>query len=87
MENTLIQFFTTQWPAIGILSIWWYFLVKYFMTQLDKKDWQNQLNLDKFIALHEKTMDAIGKFSTSIDYIHPKLNEIHDDIKAIKWAK
>lgn len=41
MENTLVQFFTTQWPAIAILSIWGYFLVKYFMSQLEKKDWQN----------------------------------------------
>ncbi len=95
MENTLIQFFTTQWPAIAILSIGWYFLVKYFMGQIDKKDAlyredmtrkdsQNQANTEKFIALVERVGDVIGKFSLSIDGIHPKLNEMHEDIKSLK---
>lgn len=95
MENTLVQFFTTQWPAIAILSIWGYFLVKYFMWQIDKKDiqyqqymekkdQQNQDNTDKFIALVEKVSDVIGKFSTSLDGIHPKLNEMREDIKSLR---
>lgn len=84
MEATLIQFFTTQWPAIAILSIWGYFLVRYFMGQLEKKDAQNQANTDKFIWLVEKVSDVIGKFSTSLDGIHPKLNEMHEDIKSLR---
>lgn len=84
MENTLIQFFTTQWPAIAILSIWGYFLVKYFMSQLERKDAQNQANTDKFISLVEKVSDVIWKFSTSLDGIHPKLNEMHEDIKSLR---
>lgn len=87
MENTLVQFFTTQWPAIAILSIWGYFLVKYFMSQLEKKDWQNQCNLDRYIGLSEKTMEIMQKFSNSLDWLHPKLNEIHEDIREIKNRK
>lgn len=84
MENTLIQFFTTQWPAIAILSIWGYFLVKYFMAQLEKKDTQNQANLDRFIGLVEKTNEFMSKQIQSFDGIHPKLNDIHEDIKSLK---
>ena len=84
MEQAMIDFLTTQWPAIAILSVGGYFLVKYFMTQLEKKDTLNQSNLDRFIWLVEKTNDVIGKFSTSLDWIHPKLNEMHDDIKSLK---
>lgn len=87
MESTLLQFFTTQWPAIAILAIWWYFLVKYFMGELTKKDTQNQSNLDRYITLSEKNMEVMGKFSSSFDILHPKLNEIHDDIKEIKNKK
>lgn len=84
MENTLIQFFTTQWPAIAILSIWGYFLVKYFMWQLEKKDTQNQANLDRFIGLVEKTNEFMSKQIQAFDGIHPKLNDIHEDIKSLK---
>lgn len=95
MEQALIQTLTTQWPSVAILSFWWYFLVKYFMSQIDKKDaiykeemakkdTQNQINLDRFIGLVEKTNDVIGKFWTALDWLHPKLNEMHEDIKKIR---
>lgn len=87
MEASLIQFFTTQWPAIAILAIGGYFLVRYFMSELTKKDWQNQANLDRYITLSEKDMDIVSKFSNTLDGLHPKLNEIHDDIKEIKNRK
>lgn len=87
MEQALIGLLSSSWPTVWLIVVWWYYMAKYFMGQIDKKDIQNQTNLDKFIALHEKTMDAVGKFSSSIDNLHPKLNEIHEDIKDIKNRK
>lgn len=87
MEDTLINFATSQWPAIGVLSIWWYLMVKYFMWVVDKKDAQNQSNLDRYITLSEKNMEVMSKFSGSLDWLHPKLHEIHEDIKIIKERK
>lgn len=91
MENTLIQFFTTQWPAIAILSIWGYFLVKYFMSQLERKDTQNQENLKMFmwlvkdnITVNAGVNDTLKNIHDILQNIHPKLNEIHDDIKSLR---
>lgn len=84
MNEAIIEFLTTQAPAVWVLALGWYFMVKYFMNIVDKKDIQNQANLDRFISLVEKTNDVIGKFSNSLDGIHPKLHEIHEDIKSIK---
>lgn len=91
MENTLIQFFTTQWPAIAILSIWGYFLVKYFMSQLEKKDSLNQENLKMFMDLVKENItvnvwvnDTLKRIQNILENIHPKLNEMHDDIKSLK---
>lgn len=91
MENTLIQFFTTQWPAIAILSIWGYFLVKYFMWQLEKKDSLNQENLKMFMDLVKENItinvwvnDTLKSIQNILENIHPKLNEMHDDIKSLK---
>ena len=68
------------------------------MGQIDKKDAnyreeisikekQNQANLDRYINLSEKNMEVMSKFSGSLDGLHPKLNDIHEDIKIIKDRK
>lgn len=54
------------------------------MQQIDKKDTQNQSNLDKFISLVEKSNEVMSKVGTSLDTIHPKLNDMHEDIKSLK---
>lgn len=84
MQEVLVNFATTQAPAIAILSIGWYFLVKYFMGQINEKDKQNQANLDRYITLTEKNMEVMGKFSIALDWLHPKLDAMHDDIKYLR---
>lgn len=94
MEESVMQFILGQWPAIVVLAIWGYFMVRYFMWVVEKKDEQNQANLERFISLVEKSNDVmdksnlvIAKVSNQLDNIHPKLNEIHDDIKKIRDNK
>jgi hypothetical protein len=88
MEWTITKYILEQWVAIAILSIGWYFLVKYFMGELAKKDQQNQDNLDRYIVLSEntivlmeKTSEIVSKFWHTLDWLHPKLDAIHNDIK------
>lgn len=83
MPESLITFFTTQWPAIAVLAFWGFFMTKYFMWVVDKKDQQNQANLDRFILLVEKTNDFMSKQVQAMDWLHPKLEEMHKDIKNI----
>ena len=46
---------------VGLVVVGWYFMSKYFMNQIDRKDQQNQANLDRFISLVEKTNEVIAK--------------------------
>lgn len=84
MEESLQNFLFTQWPAVVVLAVGWYLMVRYFMGVVDKKDMQNQSNLDRFIGLVEKSNDFMGKQIQAIEGVHPKLTEMHNDIKEIK---
>lgn len=84
MEQLLQEVLKSSWPMVAIVVLWGYFLSKYFMQQIDKKDTQNQSNLDKFISLVEKSNEVMSKVGTSLDTIHPKLNDMHEDIKSLK---
>lgn len=80
MEQALIGLLSSSWPTVWLIVVWWYYMAKYFMGQIDKKDTQNQSNLDKFVVLHEKTMEVIWN-------LHPKLNDMHEDIRELKNRK
>lgn len=87
MEESLQNFLFTQWPAVVVLAVGWYLMVRYFMGVVDKKDTQNQSNLDKFIGLVDKTHEFMSKQIQSIEGISPKLSDMHNDIKEIKNRK
>ena len=59
----------------------------WFTRQIDKKDLQNQANLDRFITVTEKYSNLSEKVSNSLDSHIDKLREIHEDIKIIKNKK
>lgn len=84
MEQTVINYLLQQGVAIVILAIGLYYMTKYFMGQIDKKDQQNQTNLDRFISLVEKSNEFMSKQINAVEGIHPKLEDIHNDIKAMK---
>ena len=46
---------------VGLVVVGGYFMSKYFMNQIDRKDQQNQANLGRFISLVEKTNEVIAK--------------------------
>ncbi len=90
MEVQIIQSFAQYWPAVFIMAI----MIYWFTRQIDKKDSQNQGNLDKFIAISEKYSSLTERVALSldahiekIDWHWRKLDLIHDDIKVIKERK
>ncbi len=87
MNEDILKFLTTQAPAVVVLAIWWYYMTKYFMWVVDKKDEQNQSNLQMFIELVKENISVNSKFSDALWLLHPKLDEIHQDIKEIKSRK
>lgn len=84
MEQLISDIVKSSWPMVGLVVVGWYFMSKYFMNQIDRKDQQNQANLDRFISLVEKTNEVIAKVWGSLDSITPKLHDIHEDIKLMK---
>lgn len=87
IEQSLVNFLFTQWPTVVVLAVGWYFIVRYFMGVVERKDTQNQSNLDKFIGLVDKTHEFMQKQIQSIEGISPKLSDMHNDIKEIKNRK
>ena len=87
MQDTLVWYVLQQSVVVVVvLGIAWY-MTKYFMVEMAKKDSQNQDNLKMFIWLVEKSNDVMWKFSWSLDWLHPKLNDMHEDIKTIRDRK
>jgi hypothetical protein len=68
--------------SVAILVVGGYFMLRYFMQTLDKKDVQNQANLDRFIGLVENTNNMIGTLTTEIKSHGQKLQEISDDVRS-----
>lgn len=83
MEQAVINYLLQQWIAVVLLSIGGYLLTRYFMWVIDKKDIQNQANLEMFIGLVKSNIEVNSKFGATLEWLHPKLNEMHDDIKRI----
>lgn len=84
MEALLWEILKSSWPMVAIVVLWGYSMSKYFMNQIDKKDQQNQGNLDRFITLVEKSNEVMSKVGNSLDSISPKLHDMHEDIKYLK---
>lgn len=91
MEETVLNYLLQQWVAVVLLALIGYLLTRYFMNQIDKKDLlyqeeikrkdaQNQSNLDRYIDLTEKAIWVMS----SLWWLKPKLDEIHDDIRRIR---
>ena len=80
MEDLLKTLVQSSWPTVWIMIIGYYFMSNYFMKQIEKKDEQNQENLNKFINLTEKAIQTMS----DIWELKPILYEMHDDIKSLR---
>jgi len=52
--------------SVAILVVGGYFMIRYFMQEIQRKDAQNQANLDRFISLVEKTNLMMESFRTEL---------------------
>ena len=68
--------------SVAVLAIGGYFIIRYFMQALERKDTQNQANLDRFIGLVENTNTMIGTLTREIKSHGQKLQEISDDVRS-----
>lgn len=84
MTQELISQLLEKSISVAVLAIGGYFIIRYFMQALERKDTQNQANLDRFIGLVENTNTMIGTLTREIKSHGIKLAEVHDDVKILK---
>lgn len=94
METSVISAILEKSLSVAILVIGWYYLLKYFMGSLEKKDTQNQENLVRFIDISEKYSVLTERVAISldnhvekIDWHGRKLDAIHTDVLEIKNSR
>lgn len=84
MDSVLLKYLVEQWVGIVILWVGGWYVIKYFMSEIRRKEDQNQSNLDKFIDLVKEWNLINTKIFEALDNTIPaKLNDIHVDVKAI----
>jgi hypothetical protein len=81
MTQELISQLIEKSISVAVLAIGGYFIIRYFMQALERKDNQNQANLDRFIGLVENTNTMIGTLTTEIKSHGQKLQDISDDVR------
>ena len=94
MEVSILSQILEKSLSVAILVIWGYYLLRYFIWSLEKKDTLNQENLVKFISISEKYSILTERIAASlerhiekIDRHGAKLDQIHQDLKDIKNAR
>lgn len=62
-------------------------MLYYFMKQQERKESQNQANLDRYIDLQKESNVIHSKTSDVLNTVVVKLNEMHGDVKASKCKR
>lgn len=83
MELTILQQIIGALPNLAVAL----FMLYYFMKQQDKKEAQNQANLDRYIDLQKESNVIHSKTSDVLNTVVVKLNEMHGDVKASKCKR
>ena len=91
MEISVLSAILEKSLSVAILVIGWYYILRYFMWALEKKDALNQENLARFITISEKysmlterVAKSLDSYIERIDWHGKKLDEIHIDVMIIK---
>lgn len=83
MELTMVQQLIVAIPNLGVAL----FMLYHFMKRDEKKEVQNQANLDRFIDLQKESNTIHSKTSEILNTVVIKLNEMHGDVKNAKCRK
>lgn len=91
METIILDFLSAQWWYALLLGVSLVLVIKYrdkkealYREEIKEERNQNRLTTERFIAVSEKSIAVISDINAQISPIHPKLHEMHEDIKTIK---
>jgi hypothetical protein len=79
----MIQQLVATLPNLGVAI----YMLYHFMKRDEKKEAQNQNNLDRFVDLQKESNLIHGKTSEVLNTVVLKLNEMHGDVKGAKCRK
>lgn len=83
MELTMVQQLIVAIPNLGVAL----FMLYHFMKRDEKKEAQNQSNLDRFVDLQKESNTIHSKTSEILNTVVLKLNDMHSDVKNAKCKK
>lgn len=83
MELTMVQQLIVALPNLGVAL----FMLYHFMKRDEKKEAQNQSNLDRFVDLQKESNTIHSKTSEVLNTVVTKLNDMHADVKNSKCKK
>lgn len=83
MELTMVQQLIVALPNLGVAL----YMLYHFMKRDEKKEAQNQANLDRFVDLQKESNTIHSKTSEILNTVVVKLNDMHSDVKNTKCRK
>lgn len=73
----MLQQLIVALPNLGVAL----YMLYHFMKRDEKKEAQNQANLDRFIDLQKESNTIHSKTSEILNTVVVKLNDMHSDVK------
>lgn len=72
--------------SIAVLAIGWWFIMKYFMNQINIERTQNQANLLQFVQLIKESNQVHSKTAETLQTVAVQNNDLHRKVDALKEA-
>lgn len=83
MEEFIANLVKSDWTAFGILACWGYFLLKYFMQVVEKKDSNMAETINRFIDLQKESNIIHNGTGELLKTLTTKLEAVHTDVKKL----
>lgn len=83
MEENLANIAKSDLTALSILAFWGYFLLKYFMQVVEKKDSNMSDTINRFIELQKESNVIHNGTGELLKTLTSKLEAVHIDVKKL----
>jgi uncharacterized protein (UPF0264 family) len=79
----ILKNIATQGPTVAVMAV----MIYYFIKQQDKKETQNQTNLERFVDLQKESNLIHSRTGELLNTMLTKLNDMHTDVRNAKCKK
>lgn len=79
----ILKNLAAQGPTVAVMAV----MIYYFIKQQEKKETQNQANLERFVDLQKESNVIHSRTGELLNTMLTKLNDMHTDVKNAKCKK